>query len=135
MLAAADAYHAMTEPRAYRDPIPAPDAAGLLRADAAAGQLDADAVTAVLSAAGHRAPVRRVYPRGLTAREVEVLGLLARGYTNKQIASRLGLSAKTVSNHLEHVYAKLELSSRAAATLFATRHGMVGAYEADQPPA
>ncbi len=135
LLAAADAYHAMTEPRAHRDPVPPDRASDLLRAEVAAGRLDADAVGAVLTAAGHHAPVRRAFPRGLTEREAEVLGLLARGYTNKQIATRLGLSAKTVSNHLEHVYTKLDLSSRAAATLFATRHGLVGAYEADRSPA
>jgi DNA-binding NarL/FixJ family response regulator len=45
-----------------------------------------------------------------------VLGLLARGYTNKQIATRLAVSVKTISNHVEHIYTKLELSSRAAAT-------------------
>jgi HD-GYP domain-containing protein (c-di-GMP phosphodiesterase class II) len=133
LLAAADTYHAMTEPRAYREPIQAERAAELLRAEVKAGRLDGDAVTAVLTAAGHRAPVRRTYPRSLTEREVEVLSLLARGYTNRQIATRLAVSAKTVSNHVEHIYAKLELSSRAAATLFASRHGLVGAFETDRP--
>jgi DNA-binding NarL/FixJ family response regulator len=65
----------------------------------------------------------------LTAREVDVLRLLARGQTNKQIAQRLFLSPKTVSNHVEHMYAKLGVSSRAAATMFATRNGLVGSYE------
>jgi DNA-binding NarL/FixJ family response regulator len=61
---------------------------------------------------------------------VEVLRLLARGHPNKQIARRLALSPKTVSNHVEHIYAKLDVSSRAAATLFATQHGLMGTYEA-----
>jgi DNA-binding NarL/FixJ family response regulator len=119
---------------AQREPVPPERAAGLLRAEVAAGRLDADAVGAVLTVAGYRAPVRPSFPHGLTGREVEVLGLLARGYTNRQIATRLAVSAKTVSNHVEHIYTKLDLSSRAAATLFATRHGLVGAYEADRSP-
>jgi DNA-binding NarL/FixJ family response regulator len=60
---------------------------------------------------------------------VDVLRLLARGQTNKQIAQLLLLSPKTVSNHVEHIYAKLAVSSRAAATMFAIRHGLVGSYE------
>jgi DNA-binding NarL/FixJ family response regulator len=91
--------------------------------------LDGEAVNAVLLAAGHRASARRDWPRSLTAREVDVLRLLARGQTNRQIAQRLFLSPKTVSNHVEHIYAKLGVSSRAAATLFATQHGLVGSYE------
>ena len=68
----------------------------------------------------------RVWPAGLTAREVEVLGLLARGQPNKEIARRLGVKPKTVSNHVEHIYIKLGVQSRAAATLFATQHGSDG---------
>ena len=55
--------------------------------------------------------------------------LLARGLPNKQIGRRLDVTPKTVSNHVEHIYAKLGVSSRAAATLYATRHGLVGSYE------
>jgi len=75
-------------------------------------------------------PARREWPAGLTAREVEVLGLLARGYSNKQIAERLVVTPKTVSSHVEHVYRKLAVSSRAAATHFAMAHGLVGSFEA-----
>ena len=129
LLAAADVYHAMTEPRPHR-PAHHPDRiARELRDQVRAGLLDGDAVNAVLIAAGHRAPARREWPGGLTAREVEVLQLLARGHANKQIAQRLDVSAKTVSNHIEHIYAKLGVSSRAAATLFATRAGLMGNYE------
>jgi len=59
-----------------------------------------------------------------------VLRMLARGHPNKQIAQRLAVSPKTVSNHVEHIYAKLGVSSRAAATLFATQHGLMGTYQA-----
>jgi HD-GYP domain-containing protein (c-di-GMP phosphodiesterase class II) len=131
MLAAADAYHAMTEPRPHRAPLSADEAAGQLRSEVRAGRLDGDASEAVLRAAGHRASARREGPAGLTGREVEVLALLARGEPNKQIARRLGVTPKTVSNHVEHVYAKIGVSSRAAATLFATRHGLVGSFEPD----
>jgi DNA-binding NarL/FixJ family response regulator len=87
------------------------------------------AANAVLQAAGHRAPARRSWPAGLTAREVEILGLVARGTSTKQIAQRLVVSPKTVSNHVEHIYAKIGVSSRAAATLYATQQGLLGAYE------
>jgi HD-GYP domain-containing protein (c-di-GMP phosphodiesterase class II) len=130
LLAAADAYHAMTEPRAYRDALPSESAAADLRAEVKAGKLDGDAVEAVLQAAGHRSRARREWPAGLTAREVEVLSLLARGCQNKEIARRLVVTPKTVSTHLEHIYAKLDVSSRAGATLFATQHSLVGSFEA-----
>jgi len=65
----------------------------------------------------------------LTPREVEVLQLLSRGHPNMEIARRLVLSPKTVSNHLERVYSKLQVSSGVAATLDATQHGLVGSYE------
>jgi HD-GYP domain-containing protein (c-di-GMP phosphodiesterase class II) len=129
VLAAADVYHAMTEPRAHRSALPAATAAAELRSEAKAGRLDGDAVNAVLKAAGHRAPARREWPAGLTAREVEVLGLLARGHSNKEIARRLVVTPRTVATHIEHIYAKVDVSSRAGATLFATQHGLVGSFE------
>jgi HD-GYP domain-containing protein (c-di-GMP phosphodiesterase class II) len=129
LLAAADAYHAMTEPRPHRAPLDPDQASGDLRAEAIAGRLDGEAVDAVLRAAGHRAPARLARPGGLTAREVEVLRLLARGHSNKQIAQRLVVSPKTAGNHVEHIYSKLGVSSRAAATLFATQHGLMGTFE------
>ena len=130
ILAAADAYHAMTEPRPYRTALPPETAAAELRADVRAGRLDGDAVNAVLAAAGHRARARRERPGGLTAREVEVLSLLARGHSNKEIANQLFVTPKTVSSHVQHIYAKLGVSSRARATHFATQHGLVGSFEA-----
>ena len=129
LLAAADVYHAMTEPRAYRPAKDESEAADGLRAEARAGRLDGDAVSAVLKAAGHRVNARREWPAGLTSREVEVLGLLARGYSNKQIAQRLVITPKTVSNHLQHIYLKIDVSSRASATHFAIQRGLVGSFE------
>ncbi|MGZ4271739.1 MAG: response regulator transcription factor, partial [Solirubrobacteraceae bacterium] len=69
---------------------------------------------------------RREGPAGLTRREVEVLGLLARGLSNKEIAGRLVISPKTVANHVEHIYAKIGASTRARASLFAVQHGLLG---------
>jgi HD-GYP domain-containing protein (c-di-GMP phosphodiesterase class II) len=129
ILAAADAYHAMTEPRPHRAASTPAAAAERLRAEAAAGRLDVDAVGMVLAATGHPAP-KPARPAGLTEREIDVLRLLARGHTNRQIARQLTVSPKTVSNHVEHIYGKLGVSSRAAATLFATQHGLLGHYRA-----
>ena len=129
LLAAADVYHAMTEPRPHRPALNAPSAARELQAEVHAGRLDGAAASAVLEAAGHRAPVRRSWPAGLTAREVEVLGLVARGWTNKQIGQHLVVTPKTVSNHVEHIYHKIGVSSRAAATLYTTQQGLLGTYE------
>lgn len=129
LLASADVYHALSEPRPHRPPLDAGHAADELRDQVRRGLLDREAANAVLRAAGHRAPARQGWPGGLTGREVEVLRLLARGHPNKQIAQRLAVSPKTVSNHVEHIYAKLHVSSRAAATLFATQHGLMGTYE------
>ncbi len=130
ILAAADVYHAMTEPRPHRPAHDSDAAAKALTEEVRSGRLDRDAANAVLRAAGHRAPTRRDGPGGLTAREVEVLVLLARGLANKQIARELGITPKTVSNHVEHIYSKLDVGSRAAATLYATQHGLVGSFSA-----
>lgn len=94
---------------------------------AGSGVLSRGDVDAVLGAVGVTAPLVEVgRPAGLTEREVEVLGLLAHGGTNREIAEGLGISAKTVGAHVEHIYAKAGVRSRAAATLFAMRHDLVG---------
>jgi DNA-binding NarL/FixJ family response regulator len=115
----------MREPRPYRPARPAQEAAAQLRAEVRAGRLDGAAADAVLQAAGHRLPRRREALAGLTAREVEVLILLARGLSNRQIAERLVITPKTAGNHVEHIYAKIGASSRAAAAMFAVRHGLL----------
>ena len=125
ILAAADVYQAMREPRPYRAAKSAEDAGRELRGEVRAGRLDAAAVDAVLSAAGHRVGRRRAGPAGLTAREVEVLGLLARGMSNKEIAARLVITPKTAGNHVEHIYSKLGVSNRAGASLFAMQQGLL----------
>ena len=136
LLAAADAYHAMTEPRAHRAPLAPERAAEILGETASAGSLDADAVTAVVEAAGQTAP-RIERPAGLTEREVEVVRLLARGLQTKQVAGALGISVKTADHHIQNAYRKLGVSSRAAATLVAMEHGLMawGELPMARPPA
>jgi HD-GYP domain-containing protein (c-di-GMP phosphodiesterase class II) len=129
LLAVADTYATKLEPRPHRAALSAEDAAAHLRAEATAGRLDAQCVDAVLTAAGHRVGRRREWPAGLTTREVEVLRLLARGLSNKQIAERLVISRKTVDNHVEHIYTKIGVSNRARASLFASRHALLAPAE------
>jgi HD-GYP domain-containing protein (c-di-GMP phosphodiesterase class II) len=124
-LAAADVYQALCEPRPHRPARAAHDAAGELRQEVTAGRLDGEAVDSVLRAKGHRLGRRREWPAGLTTREVEVLRLLARGLSNKQIAEQLVISPKTAGSHVEHIYRKIDASNRAQASLFAMRHGLM----------
>ena len=76
----------------------------------------ADAVECVLGAATGRRRRRVEHPGGLTSREVEVLRLLARGLATKQIAAELVITPKTADSHIQHVYSKIGVSTRAAAT-------------------
>jgi HD-GYP domain-containing protein (c-di-GMP phosphodiesterase class II)/DNA-binding CsgD family transcriptional regulator len=124
LLAAADAYHAMREARAHRPALTAAAAADALAADARDGRLCPRAIDAVLGAAGLPRPERSL-PAGLTPREVEVLIHLARGSTNKQIATALGIAVRTANHHIENIYAKLDVTTRAAAAVFAVRHDLV----------
>jgi HD-GYP domain-containing protein (c-di-GMP phosphodiesterase class II) len=133
VLAAADAYHAMTQPRPHRAARSSAEAAQQLREDAQRGRLDLTAAEAVLAAAG--ATRRRLPPgaaAGLTSREREVLGLLACGLPNKSIARQMGISAKTVGNHIEHIYSKLNVPNRASAAMVAMQHGLVGSSVPDE---
>src|SRR5262249_53726200 len=166
LLATADCYRAMREPRPYREALTARAAAEELSREAEAGLLPPDAVHAVLTAAGQprapvappgeelagqrgredpasgaadrrqpgehqaagRAPAGRAAgprPAGLSERECEVLGLLARGLATKQVARRLGISPKTCDHHIQRLYGKAGVSTRAGATLFALEHGLV----------
>jgi HD-GYP domain-containing protein (c-di-GMP phosphodiesterase class II)/DNA-binding CsgD family transcriptional regulator len=126
ILAAADCYGAMREARPYREALDAPAAEAELMREAEEGRLDPEAVDAVLAAAGHRVRERpREIPAGLTERELEVLLVLVRGGSNQAIAEDLGISAKTVGHHVQHVYEKAGVRSRAAATLWAFEHDLV----------
>ncbi|MEO7069749.1 MAG: HD domain-containing phosphohydrolase [Nostocoides sp.] len=130
ILAAADTFHAALEPRPHRAAIDRQAAADLLGREVRAGRLGGDGVAAVLTAAGERRGVRDAWPDGLTAREVQVLRLVTRARTTGQIAGDLGISVKTVRNHLDHVYAKTATRNRVGASLYAMEHGL-----ADPPDA
>ncbi|MDQ6725056.1 MAG: LuxR C-terminal-related transcriptional regulator [Actinomycetota bacterium] len=131
VIAAADVYHALLEPRPHRPGLAPGSARDVLSSEVTEGRLDGDAVRAVLDAAGHR--VRRQADRagGLTPREVEILVLVSRGRTKRQIAAELAISAKTVGAHVEHVYAKLGVNTRGGAALYALRHGLITVGDAD----
>lgn len=124
ILAAADALHAMTQARPHRQARSADEGAALLVADRDAGRLDGDAVRAVVAAAGSPPP-RPTYPAGLTGRQAEVLRLVAAGLSNPEIAARLVVSRRTAERHVQDVYAKIGVSTRAGAALFAMEHGLV----------
>jgi HD-GYP domain-containing protein (c-di-GMP phosphodiesterase class II) len=126
ILAAADCYGAMREARPYRPALDAPAAEAELLREAKEERLDPKAVDAVLSAAGHHVSKRPPeLPAGLTPRELEVLLALVRGQSNQTIADGLGISAKTVGHHIQHVYQKADVRSRAAATVWAFEHELV----------
>ena len=128
LIAAADAYAAMREARPHRPAMDAAAAAVELTAEARAGRLDPDATDAVLSAAGHEVEARpREIPGGLTERELEVVLSLVRGRSNAQMADALGISAKTVGHHVQHIYEKAGVKTRAAATLWAFEQNLVHA--------
>ncbi|HUK69582.1 MAG TPA: HD domain-containing phosphohydrolase [Streptosporangiaceae bacterium] len=124
LLAAADCYQAMREPRSYRPALSPRAAADQLCQEAEAGRLVPIAVSAVLTAAGQ--PSRPIpQPAGLSERECEVLAMLARGMATKQVARKLGISPKTCDHHVQRLYGKVGVSTRAGVTLFALEHGIV----------
>jgi HD-GYP domain-containing protein (c-di-GMP phosphodiesterase class II) len=129
VLAATDIYVALTTDRADRPAFSSKSAADELRRLTSQGALEPDATDAVLQAAGHdeqtAARRRRQYPGGLTKREVEVLRLAARGLTTQAIADALYISPKTADHHIQHIYTKIEVSTRAAAALWAMQNGVV----------
>ncbi|MBK8018630.1 MAG: HD domain-containing protein [Betaproteobacteria bacterium] len=130
LLAAADAYVGLTTERADRAAFAAADAAAELRRRALAGMIAERAVEAVLVAAGHDAQPARSrrakHAGGLSSREVEVLNLAAKGFTTRQIADRLFISTKTADHHIQHVYNKIGVSTRAAAALWAMQNALIG---------
>jgi HD-GYP domain-containing protein (c-di-GMP phosphodiesterase class II) len=123
ILAAADVYQALTSERPHRAALNPDAAARVLEAQPG---LDHEAVAAVLEAAGQRRRrPRSPWPSGLSDREVEVLRLLARGTTEAEIAKSLFISPATVHTHVTHIYEKAEVTTRAAAALFAMEHGLL----------
>jgi HD-GYP domain-containing protein (c-di-GMP phosphodiesterase class II)/DNA-binding CsgD family transcriptional regulator len=129
VLTAVDIYVGLTTERADRPAFSADSAATELRGLASQGVLEHETANAVLTAAGHHEPRTRTpriqRPGGLTGREVEVLHLAAMGLTTREIADRLFISPKTADHHIQHVYTKIEVSTRAAAALWAMQHDVV----------
>lgn len=130
ILAATEVYVGMTSERADRPRFSDDEAAAELRRLEADGVLEPSAARAVLVAAGHGLPDTRVPKRqqnrgGLSRREVEVLQLAARGLTTREIADRLVISPKTADHHIQHIYSKIGVSTRAAAALWAMQNEYV----------
>lgn len=125
VLAVADCYSALVSERPHRPARTSAQAAAALRAQARAGRLDPDAIRAVVTAAEGTSRGRVVPPAGLTERQVEVLRLMARGLSNRAIAQRLVISTRTAEHHVQDVYARIGVSSRAAAALFGMEHGLL----------
>jgi HD-GYP domain-containing protein (c-di-GMP phosphodiesterase class II)/DNA-binding CsgD family transcriptional regulator len=124
LLAAADVFVALTETRPHRAARSGEEAAKVLFSEAEAGALCPDASAAVAKAAGEAVP-RRELPFGLSERELDVLRLLARGQSNKEIAVSLQISPKTAGHHVQHIFEKLGVSTRAAATYRAIEKGVL----------
>ncbi len=123
VLAVSDVLCALTKERPHRPAKTNAAAAAEVRAMVKAHALDEDVVEAALAAMGERrvkAPSSQ-----LSERELEVLRHVARGKTNKEIASTLGLSARTVQHHTIHIYEKLGVDTRAGAAMVASQRGLL----------
>jgi DNA-binding NarL/FixJ family response regulator len=126
ILAAANIYQTKREERPHRAALSADAAAAALQQEVRGGRLDSEAVHCVLAAAGHApSPVRRELIAGLSQRQMEVLRLLAQGLTIKAIANQLVISPKTADNHVQHIYNKIGVTTRAGATLFAIENNLL----------
>jgi HD-GYP domain-containing protein (c-di-GMP phosphodiesterase class II) len=126
VLAAAEAFQTAREARPQRAALSDVAAAAKIRTAVREGRLCADAAEAVLACAGQ--PARRAAPErlaGLTPREIEVLGLIAAGLTAKEAAKKLEIAPKTADNHIQSLYAKIGVSTRAGAALYALERGLV----------
>ncbi len=126
VLAAADACQAMSQDRPHRPALDGEAAAAQLVEGMDQGLFDADAARAVLEAVGHvRARPRPRGAAGLSEREVEVLRLMTRGLSNPEIGRRLFISPRTAEHHVQHIYTKIGVSTRAGAAVFAMHHDLL----------
>src|SRR4051812_41511029 len=126
ILAAAEAFQTAREARPYRAALGDNAAASKLRSAVREGKLCPEAVEAVLASAGQ--PARRDTAErlaGLTPREIEVLRLIAAGNTAKEAARQLDIAPKTADNHIQSLYSKIGVTTRAAAALYALERGLV----------
>lgn len=125
ILAAADVYQALVSARPHRPALSREQCEATMLDEVRTGRLDDSAARAVLAAAGHTPPRRANLVAGLTTREAEILGLVARGWSNKQIAAELSITPRTVGSHIEHAYTKIGVNTRGAAAMFAMQHGLI----------
>jgi DNA-binding CsgD family transcriptional regulator len=132
ILAAADVAAALTETRPHRPALSVADRSRVLQEEVRGGRLVGDAVAAVLGVVDGKTPRLYASDDRLTPREQDVLKLVSRGATNRQVASRLGISSKTVNAHLEHIYRKLGVSCRAAAVFHAVQAGLLSSASIDE---
>jgi len=122
LLAAADTCRTKLEARPHRPALTLEAAAEHLRQEVAQGRLDPAAVDAVLEAAGLATEPEHPH---LTAREVEILAVAARGGSMREIARELSISPKTVDGHLQRIYPKIGVSTRGGAALYAVERGLL----------
>ena len=127
VLAVADAVVGMLQPRAHRAGVDAGPGRGEPCRRSPGGPVRPRRRGGrARGAAGHRGrQPGRVRPAGLSEREIEVLALVASGCSNADIAAQLVISRRTAEHHVQHIYAKIGVSSRAAAALFAVQHEFV----------
>ena len=126
----ADAFDELTHARPEGAALEPEDAIGALRSEAGrqfgAAEVEALAASLELPAALPSSPPQKpVWPAGLTDREIDVLRALATGASRKVMAERLMVSEHTVRHHLEHIYTKIDVSTRVEATLFALEHEVI----------
>lgn len=126
LLAGADVLVALLSERPHRPALSRELGLRTLREEAGSGKLALEAVDALIAALEGRSLARPAsLPCGLSEREVEVLRLVAVGKSNAEAGLLLGISPRTVKNHVANVYAKIGVYSRAGAALFASEHGLL----------
>jgi HD-GYP domain-containing protein (c-di-GMP phosphodiesterase class II) len=126
ILAAAETFQTAREARPHRPASTDAAAAAKVRGAVREGRLCPEASEAVLACAGQ--PARRAAPErlaGLTPREIEVLRLIAAGDTTKEAARKLDIATKTADNHIQNLYSKIGVTTRAGAALYALERGLV----------
>ena len=118
ILAAADMAVAMSEARPYRPALSPAAVARELMSEASAGGVDASAADAVLASLGMKMHIVPRPTHRVSDRELEVCRLIAHGKMNKEIADVLGISLRTVQNHIAHIFDKLGLHSRSGVAVW-----------------
>jgi len=124
LLAAADVWQALRSDRPHRPGLSSRNATAELTAMSRVGTLDGDAVASVLATVDGTA-ARIKTADGLTERQIDVLRLVCSGLSNKAIADRLRISPRTAERHVQDIYLRIGVSSRAAAAMYAMEHSLL----------